>query len=146
MSRILATLGAQTGEGILIMRTLLLLGTGFWLFVAVTISSIAYALAAACLLLLGADFLMRLSNRRVKRLDRRLERWYNPVPLPETRGTAIKPRLVHAETKPAGRSAGASERNSVKEIKPIRTEVRRGSRSASVAKHPGQDSNLQPAD
>ena len=131
------------------MRTLLLLSTGFWVFVAVTVSPIAYALVAACLMLLGADMLMRISSRRVKRLDRRLERWCNPLPLPETRGTAVKPRLVHAEVKPAGRAAGANDRNtrnSVKEVKAVRTDVRRASRTAETAKHPGQDSNLQPAD
>ncbi len=131
------------------MRTLLLLGTGFWLFVAVSVSPVAYAMVAACLMLLCADFCLRVSTKRVKRLDRRLERWCNPMPLPETRGSAIKPRLVHAEVRPsgpAGRAAGTGERNSVKEIKPVRTEVRRSSRTAESAKHPGQDSNLQPAD
>lgn len=127
------------------MRTLLLLGTGFWLFVAVTVSPIAYALVLACILLLGADFLMRISNRRVKRLDRRLERWCNPVPLPETRGSAIKPRLVPVDSHPAGRNAGIGERAVFNEVKPIRTEVRR-KRVDNTAKHPGQDSNLQPAD
>lgn len=130
------------------MRTLLLLGTGFWLFVAVTMSPIAYALFAACLLLLGADFVMRVSNRRTKRLDMRLERWCNPLPLPETRGSSLKPRLVQAEASPAGRSAGmgkAPGRQSSVEIKPVRTEVQR-KRVESKSKHPGQDSNLQPAD
>ncbi len=131
------------------MRTLLLLGTGFWLFVAATLSPLAYTMVVAFLLLLGADFMLRINSRRVKRLDMRLERWCNPLPLPETRGKAIKPRLAHAETHPtAGRSAGLGgtpgRRDSL-EIKPMRTEVRR-SRSMSEAKHPGQDSNLQPAD
>lgn len=134
------------------MRTVLVLSTGFWLFVAATISPVAYALFVACLMLLAADFVMRLSARRVKRLDMRLERWCNPTPLPQTRGLPIRPNLVPSDARATGRSAGigsAPGRLSTLEAKPSRTEIRRGPRTerASIeAKHPGQDSNLQPAD
>ena len=131
------------------MRTLLLLGTGFWLFVGATMSSIAFVMAAAFMMLLGADLLLRVNHKRVKRLDHRLERWCNPLPLPETRGKAIKPRLAGVESHAiAGRGAGLGKtpgRHSAIEVQSVRTEVRR-SRSSSDAKHPGQDSNLQPAD
>ena len=134
------------------MRTLLLLGTGFWLIVATSVSPVAYALVAACLMLLAADYFMRLNARRVKHLDMRLERWCNPAPLPQTRGLAIKPNLGPLETRSAGRGAGVgvhTERHPGQEAKAVRSEIRRGARtdrSVIEIKHPGQDSNLQPAD
>lgn len=130
------------------MRTLLLLGTGFWIIVATTVSPVAYALVAACLMLLAADYFMRLNARRVKHLDMRLERWCNPAPLPQTRGLAIKPNLGPVETRAAGRGAGVVSqmgRHQGPDVKSVRR-VTRTDRSVSEAKHPGQDSNLQPAD
>lgn len=134
------------------MRTLLLLGTGFWLFIGATVSPVAYALVAACLMLLAADYIMRLNARRVKRLDMRIERWCNPAPLPQTRGLPINPNLGTPSVRAAGRGAGigaTTGRHSTLEIKPIRTEprrVQRAERTSIEVKHPGQDSNLQPAD
>lgn len=104
------------------MRVILVIGTGFWLFVGLAISPIAYALAGACLLLICADGMMRIQGARAKQLDKRLNRWCNPIPLPETRrkkpqlmsqrvvagrsDTAPKPKAT-APTRPApGRSSG----------------------------------------
>ena len=97
------------------MRVILVIGIGFWLIVGVAISPIAYALAATCLILLGADAFMRLQSARAKQLDKRLDRWCKPVPLPESRRK--KPRLVR-ERVPAGRVDAVVD---IKPSKPART-------------------------
>ncbi|RNC81618.1 MAG: hypothetical protein ED559_07465 [Phycisphaera sp.] len=97
------------------MRVILVIGVGFWLLVGVAVTPIAYALAATCLILLGADAFMRLQGARAKQLDKRLDRWCNPVPLPESRRK--KPRLVRDRV-PAGRVDAAIES---KPLKPART-------------------------
>ena len=131
------------------MRVLLIIGTGVSLFMAMTVSPVLFALVLACVMLLGADVYMHLSARRRKQLDMRLDRWCNPVtPLPQTRGDA-RPRLaISADHLAPGRGAVGGRRASGLELKPLTDELSRGARRGrtELSKHPGQDSNLQPAD
>lgn len=131
------------------MRVLLIIATGVSVFLALTISPVLFALVLACVMLLGADVYMRFSERRRRHLEIRLERWCNPTtPLPETRGDA-RPRLaISADHLTPGRAAGGGRRPSVLELGPLNDELSRGPRRGrtELSKHPGQDSNLQPAD
>lgn len=131
------------------MRVLLIIGTGVSLFMAMTVSPVLYALVLACVVLLGADVYMRLSSRRRKHLDQRLDRWCSPAtPLPQTRGEA-RPRLaISADHLTPGRAATVGARSIGAELHPLTDELLRGTRRGrtELSKHPGQDSNLQPAD
>lgn len=131
------------------MRVLLIIGTGVSVFLALTVSPVLIALVLACVMLLGADTYMRFSERRRRHLDVRLDRWCNPVtPLPQTRGNARPKLSISADHLAPGRAAGSERRPPVTGLKPLTDDLSRGPRRGrtELSKHPGQDSNLQPAD
>ncbi len=113
------------------MRTILVLLVGFWVVVGMIVTPLAYVMAVACAMLIGTDLLMRVQQSRTKRLNRRLGRWCNPVPLPVSRDKSVraKARAERSYSQP-GRQAQIR----LVENKPTRGAVPgRSARPASVA-------------
>ena len=128
------------------MRATLVLLVGFWTLIGVSGVIEAYFLALGCAMVLLADCCARHCFKKIRRQTARHNRWCPPTAAP--RRPRQKPGMPGrvVEQKPMRTVTVPIARPGRDPIVPVSRPPISTPRPANPTKHPGQDSNLQPAD